>query len=101
MSEKSVSQKKDPLKIKNYASITYQNISQAPLTIKAFHRDYVKGKKEPDFNDTGMATGSTDYPEDVLGTDYTYDSALAHDDYIFPMVKDKFTSHGRVVGAGN
>ena len=101
MSEKSVSQKKDPLKIKNYASITYQNISQAPLTIKAFHRDYVKGKKEPDFNDTGIATGSTGYPEDVLGTDYTYDSALAHDDYIFPMVKDKFTSHGRVVGAGN
>ena len=101
MSEKSVSQKKDPLKIKNYASITYQNISQAPLTIKAFHRDYVKGSKEPDFNDTGIATGSTGYPEDVLGTDYTYDSALAHDDYIFPMVKDKFTSHGRVVGAGN
>lgn len=101
MSEKSISQKKDPLKIKNYASITYQNISQAPLTIKAFHRDYVKGSKEPDFNDTGIATGSTGYPEDVLGTDYTYDSALAHDDYIFPMVKDKFTSHGRVVGAGN
>ena len=94
-------EKKDPIVINNYASITYQNVSQAPLTIKAFHRDSVKGNEEPEFNDTGIAKDKNNYPKDVFGTDYTYNTALAHDDYIFPMVKDKFTSHGRIVGAGN
>ena len=87
--------------IKDYASITYQNTSKAPLTIKAFHRDSVKGSEEPAFNDREIAKGSTGYPKDVLGTDYTYNTALAHDEYIFPMVKDKFTSQARIVGREN
>jgi hypothetical protein len=48
-------EKKDTIVINKYASITYQNVSQAPLTIKAFHRDSVKGNEEPEFNDTGIA----------------------------------------------
>ena len=94
-------EKKDSVIIKNYASITYQNISQAPLTIKAFHRDSVKGSEEPEFNDEAIDKDENGFPKDILGTDYTYDSALSHDDYIFPMVKDKFTSHTRIIGAGN
>ena len=87
--------------IKDYASITYQNTSKAPLTIKAFHRDSVKGSEEPAFNDREISKGSNGYPKDVLGTDYTYNTALAHDEYIFPMVKDKFTSQARIVGREN
>ncbi len=95
-------EKKDTITtIKDYASITYQNTSKAPLTIKAFHRDSVKGSEEPAFNDREISKGSNGYPKDVLGTDYTYNTALAHDEYIFPMVKDKFTSHARIIGAEN
>ena len=94
-------EKKDPIKIQHYTSITYQNTSKAPLSIKMFARDSVKGSKEPDFNDYPIASASTGYPEGTFGGDYNYNSALAHDDYIFPMIRDKFSSYGRVIGGEN
>ena len=87
-----------PVDIKNYASVSYQNISSAPLTIKAFTRDSVKGEKDGEFNDSPVDNDKTGYPVGTFGTDYAYNSELAHDDYIFPMVKDKFSSYGRALG---
>ena len=84
--------------IKNYASISYQNMSAAPLTIKAFTRDSVKSDKKGEFNDSPVDKDSTGYPQGTFGTDYTYNSELAHDDYIFPMFRDSFSSFGRVIG---
>ena len=91
--------KKDkPKLIKNYASISYQNMSAAPLSIKAFTRDSVKSEQRGEFNDSPVKKDSTGYPHDTFGTDYTYNSELAHDDYIFPMFKDGFSSFGKVIG---
>ena len=93
--------KEVPFMIKGYASLTYQNISPSPLSIKAFTRDSAKGNETLEFNDTPVANASTGFPEDTFGTDLTYNSELAHDDYIFPMFKDKFSSFGRVLGISN
>ena len=84
--------------IKNYVSVSYHNMSAAPLSIKAFTRDSVKSEKRGEFNDSPIEKDSTGYPEGTFGADYTYNSELAHDDYIFPMFKDGFSSFGRVIG---
>ena len=92
---------KKAVKIAHYASVTYQNTTKAPLSINMFARDSVKGTSEPEFNDYPIASASTGYPEGTFGNDFNYNSALAHDDYIFPMIKDKFSSFGRVIGGVN
>ena len=84
--------------IKNYASISYQNMTTAPLSIKAFTRDSVKSDKRGKFNDSPVKEDKTGYPEGTFGTDYSYNAELAHDDYIFPMFKDGFSDIGKVVG---
>ena len=84
--------------IRNYASVSYQNMSAAPLNIKAYTRDSVKGDKKGEFNDSPVEKDKTGYPVGTFGADYTYNSELAHDDYIFPMFKDSFSSFGRVIG---
>ena len=84
--------------IDQYASVSYQNISSTPLDIKPFVRDSVKDEKETKFNDTPSDKDSTGYPKGTFGTDYTYNAELSHDDYIFPMVKDKFSNYWRALG---
>ena len=89
-------QKGEPELIDKYASVSYQNMSTAPLSIKAFTRDSIKGDKKGEFNDSPVDKDATGYPKGTFGTDYTYNSELAHDDYIFPMFKDSFSSFSRV-----
>ena len=84
--------------IKNYASITYQNMTTAPLSIKAFTRDSVKSDKRGELNDSPVKEDKTGYPEGTFGSDYSYNAELAHDDYIFPMFKDGFSNFGKAVG---
>ena len=88
----------EPQLIKDYVSVSYQNMSTAPLSIKAFTRDSVKSEKKGEFNDSPVKKDATGYPVDTFGADYTYNSELAHDDYIFPMFKDGFSSFGKVIG---
>lgn len=88
-----------PICIDNYESISYQNISAAPLTIKDYVRDSVKGSKDPRYNDDEVELDSTGYPVNTFGKDLSYNAELAHDDYIFPMFKDKFSDYWRVIGA--
>ena len=90
--------KSEPQLIKNYASVSYQNMSTAPLNIKAFTRDSVKSEKKGELNNSPVEKDKTGYPVGTFGTDYTYNSELAHDDYIFPMFKDNFSNFGRVIG---
>ena len=84
--------------IKNYASISYQNMTTAPLSIKAFTRDSVKSDKRGELNDSPVKKDKTGYPEGTFGSDYSYNAELAHDDYIFPMFKDGFSNFSKVVG---
>lgn len=90
--------KDNPECIKNYASISYQSMSSAPLTIKAFTRDSVKGEKKGELNLSPVENDATGYPQGTFGTEYSYNSELAHDDYIFPMFKDSFSNFGMAVG---
>ena len=91
-------EKGEAVAIRKYASVTWQNTSRKPLSIKPFTRDSVKSDKEGEFNDSPVEKDKNGYPQGVFGTDYTCNAALAHDDYIFPMVKDKFSSFGRALG---
>lgn len=90
--------KTEPMLIKDYASVSYQNMSTTPLSIKAFTRDSVKSEKKGELNNSPVEKDKTGYPVGTFGTDYTYNSELAHDDYIFPMFKDGFSNFGRVIG---
>ena len=90
--------KAEPMLIKDYASVSYQNMSTAPLNIKAFTRDSVKSEKKGELNNSPVEKDKTGYPVGTFGADYTYNSELAHDDYIFPMFKDNFSNFGRVIG---
>ena len=90
--------KTEPMLIKDYASVSYQNMSTAPLNIKAFTRDSVKGEKKGELNNSPVEKDKTGYPVGTFGADYAYNSELAHDDYIFPMFKDNFSNFGRVIG---
>jgi len=87
--------------VMDYDSITYSDISSAPLTIKPYARDSVKGTKELPLNTSPVAKADTGYPEDVFGTELAYNSELMHDDYIFPMVRDKFTNYADQLGASS
>ena len=84
--------------IKDYVSVSYQHMSTAPLSIKAFTRDSVKGEKNGELNNSPIEKDATGYPVGTFGADYTYNSELAHDEYIFPMFKDHFSNFGRVLG---
>ena len=72
--------KTEPMLIKDYASVSYQNMSTAPLNIKAFTRDSVKGEKKGELNNSPVEKDKTGYPVGTFGADYAYNSELAHDD---------------------
>ena len=77
--------------LKNYSSITYQDFVTAPLTVDAYTRDSV-GKEENDLNSSNTDATNNGYPEGTFGTNLNYNSELSHEDYIFPLFKDKFSS---------
>ena len=86
--------------IKNYNSISYQNFVSSPLTIEAFTRDSM-GKEEGDLNNSNVDPGSNGFPEGTFDTKLSYNSELSHEDYIFPMVKDKFADFASTFGMGS
>jgi len=88
----------DIIHIDKYASVSYQSISSSPLNIQAFTRDSVKGEKDGELNDSPVDMDSTGYPKGTFGADFTYNAELSHDDYIFPMVKDKFATYWSALG---
>jgi len=94
-------EKNETINITKYASVTYQNVTQAPLTITAFSRDSAKDSKQLEFNDTPTPSASTGYPEGIFDGKLHYNTSLAHDDYIFPLVKDKWTTFMRELGLSN
>ena len=86
--------------IKNYESITYQNFVSSPLNIEAFTRDSM-GKEEGDLNKSNVDPGSNGFPEGTFDTKLSYNSELSHEDYIFPLVKDKFADFASTFGMGS
>ncbi len=83
--------------ITNYRSVTIQDTTDLPaVEIKDFVRDSIKSKgSELDYNFSVIPKAEYSYPEDSFPTSLAYNSELSHDEYIFPIEKDKFDGHKR------
>lgn len=79
--------------ISGYDSVTMQNFSGSPLDIATYARDGVKDDETiKGFNADAIEKDEV-YPEDAFPENTSYNAELAHDDLIFPMRKDNFTSY--------
>ena len=79
--------------ITDFESVTLQGISPDPLVVQGFHRDSVKDDKgEISYlNHTVIDRDSTGFPNQAFAANISTNSELATDEYIFPLVKDKFS----------
>ena len=82
--------------IKDYESVVIQNISADPLTIENYSRDSIKdGTEVGDLNHTVIEKEDTGFPEDIFPDKISSNAELANDEYMFPLVEDKFTKLSR------
>ena len=86
--------------LKNYSSITYQDFVTSPLAIEDYTRDSV-GKEENDLNSDNTDSAESGFPEGTFGTQLNYNSELSHEDYIFPLFKDKFSNFASALEMGD
>ena len=89
-----------PIVIKNYLSVTYQNISAGPLDVNSFARDSMKdgaGIMEGTNYDV-VRKNAAGYPHDAFPSRLSYNSELAQDEYFFPLYADKFSTFTREMG---
>ena len=82
--------------IKDYESVVIQNISADPLTIENYSRDSIKdGTEVGDLNHTVIEKEDTGFPEDIFPDEISSNAELSSDEYMFPLVEDKFTKLSR------
>jgi hypothetical protein len=84
----------DPLVIDDYMSVTEQGVSTDPLEITAYRRDSMKEremKDEGELNISVVDKGSDGYPKDAFPENTSSNSELATDEYLFPLMKDRFS----------
>lgn len=85
--------------ISAYDSVTLQDFSDSPLDITSYARDGVKDDETiKGFNASAIDKGKGGFPEDAFPETTAYNEELAHDDLIFPMKKDNFTSYTNDLG---
>ena len=87
----------DPLiNIETFDSVTTQELSIDPLKISVYARDSVKSSGvEQGLNQSVIAKQDTGYPADAFPTNISSNAEFASDDYMFPLVKDKFSNLAR------
>lgn len=82
-----------------YDSVTLQDYSGCALEIEDYARDGVKDdEKINGFNADAIDKDDAGYPEDAFPSAPAYNAELTHDDFIFPMQKDNFTSYTNDLG---
>ena len=90
--------------IKNFNAVTIVERSADPFKISAYARDSVKdgvgavkgsddAKKDGgiELNQSAIAKEDTGFPKDAFPQYISSNAELAHDDFIFPLYKDKFS----------
>lgn len=87
-------------KIEGYRSVTYPKLSNSPLEVKLFARDSIKGGTyRNDLNDSEIEVDDvTKFADDTFAKDLSYNFELSHDEYLFPLFKDKFADFNSVYG---
>lgn len=98
--------KKVSLKIKDYETVTMQDISADPLSITPFARDSVKDGEGDitNLNQTVIKKNDAGFPKEIFPQQTSSNSEVATDEYIFPLLKDYFSSIPREMfyyGDGN
>lgn len=98
--------KKVSLKIKDYETVTMQDISADPLNITPFARDSVKDGEGDitNLNQTVIKKNDAGFPKEIFPQQTSSNSEVATDEYIFPLLKDYFSSIPREMfyyGDGN
>lgn len=85
--------------IKDYDSVTMQEFSNNPLDINIYTRDGVKNDETiSGFNADPIEKDDAGFPADAFPAKPSYNAELTHDDLIFPMKKDNFTSYTNDLG---
>jgi hypothetical protein len=85
---------------KDYASVTYQGISNSSLDINRYSRDSMKDKwgVMENTNYDVSEKNAAGYPHDVFPNRTSYHSELASDEFFFPLYADKFSTYNREIG---
>jgi hypothetical protein len=85
--------------IETYDSVTMQDFSSNPLDINVYTRDSVKDDETiSGFNADPIKKDDAGFPADAFPAKPSYNAELTHDDLIFPMKKDNFTSYTNELG---
>ena len=96
---------KDVVTISDFETVTIQERALDPLRISPYARDSVKdgkgavkgsadakdGETVIELNQSAIAREDTGFPKDAFPQNVSSHAELAHDDFIFPLYKDKFT----------
>ena len=94
------------LKIEDYETVTMQDISADPLSITPFARDSVKDGEGDitNLNQTVIKKNDAGFPKEIFPQQTSSNSEVATDEYIFPLLKDYFSTTNREMffyGDGN
>lgn len=85
--------------INAYESVTLQEFSDFGTDINSYARDAVKDDENiKGFNADSIDKDISGYPADAFPISESYNAELTHDDLIFPMKKDNFTSFDNELG---
>ena len=88
--------KTEPVTIKDFESVVIQNIDADPLKIENYVRDSIKtGNEVGELNHTVIEKEDTGFPEDIFPDEISSNAELSSDEYMFPLVEDKFTKMTR------
>ena len=91
-----VDPKTDPVVVKDFVSVVAQNVASDPFEIKDYVRDSMKDSDEVDeLNHTVVKKLDTGFPKDAFPDNISSNAELSNDEYMFPLVEDKFTKMSR------
>ncbi len=81
-----------PTVIKDFDNVTFQDYSATPISVTQFTRDSVKkGYGSVDvMNFENIPKDESGFPLEIFPTDPVYNSEIATDEYIYPIVGDKW-----------